>query len=215
MKRTYLFLAFFGVYIISASAQSKPSKQDIKAVLACFDDYKAAIAEKNGKKALACIDHNTISYYNTMLRHALKSDSATINHLNFTDKMLVLSMRHRIDFNDLVEMDAPKVFTYAVENDWIGNDMSKNSAGEILVDGTEAKLQLVKNGKATPFYVQMHKSKHWQMDITSLLPIAEKALYRSFKNVDISENDFIFLSLKQVTGKAVNQRLIWQPLKKF
>src|SRR5262245_58253589 len=95
---------------------------DATFVRACFEGYKKAILDQDGKTAVALVDDNTLKYYGKMRELALEGSANDVRQLSTVNKIMVLMLRHRIPFEDLTEMTADSLFVYAVDEGWVGRE---------------------------------------------------------------------------------------------
>lgn len=188
--------------------------QSTKEVKECYSSYKAAIIESNGEEALKCIDKNTLGYYGKMLDISIHGDSATIQNLELMDKMMVLTIRHRIPHEEIFSQDANSLFVYAVNSGMVGkNSVAPLEIGLVEIDEDFAKGQIVSNGQPTPLNYEFNKEEgQWKLDLTAIFAPSAAALKQVIDENDQTENEFIFEILGMVTGKAVENN-IWHPLK--
>lgn len=210
MKRIcFTFYTLFCLSVV-AIAQSK----DVALVKQAFDNYKSAILNDKGEKAMEYVDSRTIKYYDYILEAAKNADSSKLNSLPLTDKITILTFRHRASREDIMSMDGKGLFVYAIKNGMVGkNSVSNNSIGEVTVDQDFAKGQLVVRGKAVPMFFHFYREQdQWKLDLTSLFPIANMTFKKMVEDSGEEENDYLFNLLEILTGKRPGPE-IWQPMK--
>lgn len=195
-------------------AQSQKTR-DEKAIQKCFDSYKAAIMEGNAEAAARLVDSRTISYYSEVLNVALHTDSIGIDTLSLFDKMMVLSVRHRIPQQALRAADGKALFIEAVRNGMVSKSgISSMDIGTIEISGAAALCDIISNGKRTPFQFQFYKEKDvWKINLTSLFPLAAIGFEQAAKKSNVPDNVFVFNTLEQLTGTRPTSS-IWQPLRR-
>lgn len=210
MKRFCITLFTFSFLSVVVIAQSN----EVARVKKTFDSYKSAILNDKGEEAAAFVDSRTINYYNHILEAAKYADSNKINTLPLTDKITILSFRHRAAKEDIMSMDGKGLFVYAIKNGMVGkNSVSNNSIGEVTVDNDFAKGQLVVRGKAVPMYFHFYREQdQWKLDLTSLFPIANMTFKKMIEDSGEEENDYLFNLLEILTGKRPGPE-IWQTMK--
>jgi hypothetical protein len=179
-----------------------------------FNTYKKSILEGQGKESIKYVTSKTIDYYDMELNLAINGDSSTISALGLMDKLTVFIARHRIPRKEILKMTGKDFFIYAVDNGMIGkNSVVTTQIGEVHVEGNFANGQMILNGQKTPLYFQFSKEDNeWKVDLTSLFPQSNMALTKMVSDQGLSDNDFIFQTLENLTGKKVSKN-IWRPLK--
>jgi hypothetical protein len=194
---------------ISAIAQ----KTEEKLVKNAFDGYKTSILHDKGEEAVKYVDSRTIKYYGDILELVKRADSTKIETLNILDKLMVFSIRHRASKEDILTFTGKKLLVYAIQSGMVGkNSVANNSIGEVTVDGSFAKGQLVVNKQSTPLYFNFYKEEQqWKVDLTALFPMSTNAFKKMAEESGQPENEFLFAILESLTGKKPGKE-IWQPV---
>jgi hypothetical protein len=206
MKKIISFL-FVCCLLTSAFAQ----KSEEKLVRKAFENYKIAVQNQQGEKAVQFVSQKTIDYYSNMLELVKTADSIKIEALSFIDKMMVLLVRHRVPEEEILNFNGKSFVAYAINAGMIGK-VSNLSIGEVTINGNEAKGQFIVNKQKTPLdFVFYKENEQWEMDLTSLLPISEMALKKVIEESGQSENEFLFSLLEMTTGTKPDNT-IWQPI---
>lgn len=202
------------VLLMLAMATCAPAqKKEEKLVRKAFDDYKTAILNDKGQHAADRVDSRTIQYYGHILDLVRTADSATVHGLSIMDRLMVFSVRHRTPKADLLRFDGRALFVYAVESGMVGkNSVAGNTIGEVVVEGSFAKGQLVVNGEGAPFQFHFYKEEErWKLDITSLFSISTMAFQKMAADSGQEENDFLFTLLEMITGRKPGPE-VWRPV---
>ncbi len=182
------------------------------AVRTCFNDYLTAIGNKDGKAAVAIVDSRTVTYYDTILDHALKSKSDVVRGLPILDKTMVLMLRSRVPADELRKMDARAVFIHTVDEGWVATDRTIFDIGQIDVNGDRAFGQHLMRGQETPYKCRFVKEDgKWKIDITSLYSSGEAEFEKAIKESQMSEDDFLTRVLSMTAKKPVDAS-IWEPV---
>jgi len=189
------------------------AQNDSLLVKEAFDTYKAHILSLNGKEAFKSVTQSTKKYYQDVFQKAILADSITIQNLSLFKRMMVLSVRHRIDKQTLLTMKKDDLFKHVVDKGWIGKQSVQNTMiGSIQEDGTNAMVQLVKNNEELPYYFQfIFENNGWKFDLKSITETTELALVAYLKKEKISENKYILNALERISGKKP-EAIIWLPL---
>ena len=207
-----LYLAIMVITVDSSYGQANADEADVRK---SFTGYKSSIMNGQGEEALGWVDSNTLEYYSNMLELSISADSATVNNLDLMDKLMVLTVRHRVPKEKVFSMSGNTFLIYAIDEGMVGkNSVMTLEIGEISVNGNSAQGQVVNNGIAAPLYFEFNKeSDGWKIDITSIFGPSSAALKEAIKNFGQTENEFIFQTLEMLTGKPLDQK-IWHPLRK-
>ncbi len=178
-----------------------------------FDDYKSAILNDEPERALSVIDSRTKNYYVQLLKEIKTGDSVRINSLSIIDKITVLGIRSMATKDEIRKMKETDAFAYAVKKGMVGkNSVSNNSIGEITVDKSFAKAQIMTGSEPTPLYFNFYKEDgKWKMDLTALFPVTNIALKNMVAESGKTENEFLFNILEALRGRKVTSE-IWQPV---
>lgn len=187
---------------------------DEKAVLASFDAYKEAILASDGKEAVTHVDQNTLAYYSEMLELSISADSSTVDGLGLMDKLMVMTVRHRVPAEEVREMSGRAFFIYAVDEGMVGKNSVMNlEIGEVNIDGNSANGAVVSNGQPAPFGFDFHKENDsWKIDLTSIFGISETAITQMITQQGMTDTEWIFMALEMMTQKKP-QPSIWQPIR--
>lgn len=183
------------------------------AVRACFDGYKRALLDQDGKKALSFVDRNTLDYYSKVRDSALRADRRAVGALSTMDKLIVLMIRHCMSSESLEPMTEEALFVHAVEEGWVGKESAaSNELGEIAVSGTRATGVHVWEGEETPIkWVFRKEDGRWRIDLTAILPVGDQAMKQVIRESGLPEDEFLTSLLESVSGRKVADR-VWEPM---
>ena len=200
--------------LILNSVSGYAQKSEEILVRKTFDNNKASIINYKGSDAVKCVDSRTIRYYSEMLHITKYADSSSVNSLGLMDKLMVFSIRHRANKKDILSFNGKDLLIFAIKEGMVGkNSVAKNLVGDIVIDGTFAKGQLIADGQKTPFYFHFYKEEGtWKIDLTSLLPIGEVAFRNMQQSSGMRENQYLFKLLEMTTGKKPGSD-IWAKIK--
>jgi hypothetical protein len=200
--------------------QSLPPS-DRQAIQRCFVAYKQALLDKDGDRAVAQVSTTTLAHYGKMRDLALRGDGATVRSQSLVDQYLVLVLRQRVGLKELLPMSDKDVISLAIRNGWIGESgLKETNIGAVTMKGDRAEAVLVVRGKAyatpnVPRFVFLKEQKVWKIDITALIPVAEKFFQEWYTEEKASKNlsrdTFLLNILTLVSSKPVPPD-IWNPL---
>lgn len=194
---------------------SYAKNDDQKLVQKSFELYKAALQEENGEEAIKYLDKTTIDYYTKMLDLTKNADSVTVENQNILDKLMIISMRHRIPKEEILKFDGRSCLVYSIKSGMIGKGSLANATiGKVQVKkGTSAEGQLLMFGEKVPFKFKFNKEDGtWKIDLTSFFPVSNKQFQKLADESGKSTNDYLFGLLEMLTQKKPDSG-IWLPVK--
>lgn len=208
--RSLALLALIFTFHLALFAQRSQSEDGL--IRRAFLSYKEAILQQQGQSAVSLVNRATLQYYARMKTLALEGQEKEVRLLSPMNKIMVLSLRHRVPIDDLRGMTPEEVFTHAVNHGWIGkNSVLDSDIGQLQVFGNDASADYVKSGKPTPLKYRFTKEDgKWKIDLTALMPVADQAMNMLIKKESLDEDTFIISLIESVSGKKVLPS-IWQP----
>jgi hypothetical protein len=212
---TRRFFKILGIlFLLLTGPLTYGQKNEQKQVVKSFNNYKSAILNDKGEKAVKYVDSRTIKYYSYILELVKTADSSKVETLSILDKLMVFSVRHRTPKEDILRFDGKALLVYAIKSGMVGkNSVANNTIGEVIIENDFAKGQLIANGQIAPFYFHFYKEeKLWKLDLTALFPLSTTAFKRMADASGQKENEYLFLLLEMLTGKKPGQE-IWEKVK--
>jgi hypothetical protein len=187
-------------------------QSDEQLVRQTFINYKEAILQQRGQSAVRLISSATLQYYARMRTIALEGLEKEVRQLTPMNKIMVLTLRHRISTDELRATTPETVFILAVNQGWIGKtSVIDSDIGQIRVVHKDASAQYVKGGEPTPLKYRFTKENgEWKIDLTALMPVADQAMSTLIKQEGLDEDKFIISLIESVSGKKVSSS-IWTP----
>lgn len=160
-----LFILYLCIFGFSMNAQDNKA-----AVAQCFHQYKNAILEGKGAIAADYVDSKTISYYDFILEQVKHRDSVELFDLNLNDRLMILSVRHRINNKNLHTIDGKGLFILSIDNGLISKtSLAGNEIGDVTIEDKKAKAQLLIQGIKTPVLMEFVQEKNkWKLNLTSM-----------------------------------------------
>jgi len=189
------------------------SQSDKELVLKSFASYKNAILTDKGELAANFVDSRTMNYYSNIIKKVKMADSLEVDSMGIIDKLTVLSMRHRVPKDNLLNFDGKDLFIYAIDNGMVGKNSVVNAElGEVTTNGDFSKAEFVVNGQKTSFYFHFYREdKVWKIDITHLFSLGTMSFKKMIEDSGENENDFMINILEILTGKKPTKN-IWKPI---
>ncbi len=180
-----------------------------KAVKSNFSRYKSAIRNNNGSAASKLVSQSTIDYYTRIKKIALSGPAPQVRNLGVVDKLIVLTLRHRVPRSRLDSMSGKDLFEHTVSSGWTKAPQDKLG----FISGNEelAFGHLSPDGKPGIDKLKfMKEANSWKFDVTSLLEISEKTYKEKLSGSNSSPDQFVLSILENSSGKKV-RRNIWYP----
>jgi hypothetical protein len=200
------------IFTAQLSPLAQGARADEELIRQVFLSYKEAILQRQGQSAVTFVNRPTLDYYARMKAIALEGKEPEVRQLTPMNKIMVLSLRHRVLADDLRGMTPEDVFVHAINQGWIGkNSVLDSDVGQIQVFGKDASAEYVKGGKPTPLKYRFTKEDgKWKIDLTALIPIADHAMSMLIEQEKLDEDKYIISLVEAVSGKKVSPS-IWQP----
>lgn len=207
MLRKLSWVLWLMVFAPSVWAQVGEQDQVQKAFLA----YKTALLNEAGEAAFEQVDSLTVAYYGQVLDWVRNADSTQVGALDLMDRFMVFLVRHRTEREQVLSFDAKAMFIYAVESGMVGKEsVAANEMGAVTIQGKLAQAPLVVGGQALPLNYTFYKEGgQWKLNLTSLMDLSRDYFKKMAEESGKSENDFLFLLLKIVSGREV-EAAIWK-----
>lgn len=188
------------------------AQSEEEAVRKVFNDYRSAILNGKGERASHLVDFNSLAYYEKVLDWSKNADSVSVAELEFLDRLMVLTMRHRVLKKDLFRFNGQQLIAYSVNQGMIGkNSVERIELGGITVEDRFAKASFISNGQETPFTIGFTKQEgEWKLNLTTINEVAKLGLNYAVQQSGMTENEFIFKMLAQITNRYPGSE-VWEP----
>ena len=191
-------------------------EQEEQKIIDCFEKYKTALVEKNGEKLARCVDQNTRDYYSKILDWVLTAKREEVENLPFMDRLQVLTMRFMVPAEQLRSMDGEKLLIYTIDNEMGGGKLAHRiTPGTVTIDGNSGKMGVISYQRDSGMSFDFNKENgEWRMDLTSAFSAAKFALGLALRLSKMTENEFIFTSLKEMPNERQPDDDLWNPIGK-
>ena len=211
MRRFFLSLLLIPLLILCIDAAGQSS--DESQVRATFARYKSAILHDNPDEALEYVDSRTIAYYSHVLERVKNAGEAEVKALPLLDKLMVLTVRHKMEREDLLSFDGKGLLAHAIRTGLVGkNSVANLSLGEVFVENHFARAQLAVDNAPALFYFHFYREEEkWKIDLTSLFPTTSEAIRQMIKESGQGEDEFILSMIEKASGRAP-EPTIWNAL---
>lgn len=185
-----------------------------KEITNAFNSYKNAILKQDTKLAIAQLDKNSFDYYDQVLNIALRANQQQLDELEILDKLMVLSIKHKVPADQLIKMNGRELLIYALDHGFIGkNTVEKADLGDIDIKGEIAYGQFIIEQQKTPLYFGFtYDQSQWRLDITSVFEPAGYAIRKLVEMQNKDENDVIIMMIESTTPGQKVSKDIWKPI---
>lgn len=203
----------FRVALLLAVATAPASAAEATAAVGrAFAAYKAALAKRDGARAVSVVSSNSLAYYDRMRKLALSASKSEIDALEGTERMLVLGLRHQAP-PLLLESGTPgDLVAYAVDVALVSDTtVAKTELGEVTIQGDLARCWIVVDGQPTRGVLQFaREGGEWKFDLEFAMRSSAGWIAALAHQSGLSENEVIFELLSRGSGKSVGPD-IWKP----
>lgn len=210
--RLLLLFPLFSCFACASEADeaSDADKLVEARIRALFQEYKAAIQDKDGEGAVDLLDSETLGYYEELLQHIRMADSASIATFRLTDKVTVLSMRHRLAAEEIWSFDNKALLVYAVEEGLLGRDAAViPNLDEVKVEGNWAvgKIKTPEGMRAPRFHFN-REGDAWKMNLLNIFDMSDELLRSAVTKSNMQEGAFLRIALEKMHGDALRADIL-------
>ena len=180
------------------------NKDERPAVQNAFDAFQAALASKDGQKAVTLLNQASVDYYGDLLQLATTAGPDELMRRPFGDRMTIAMVRSRIDLAYARKLTPEQFFMYIVQEGWYGSDQLKGGVIENLTvegDHASADFRGLQGSSAIPYELSKENGV-WKNDLKSLIAVVSRGSASMMSSPE-EENDFILMALAQKTGKPI------------
>jgi hypothetical protein len=198
---------------LAAAAASAQEDRQVVAVKKVFSDYKAALLTGDGDRAVTLVDRETLDYYDRIKDLAVIGDAETVKAQSFIDRLLIVSMRHQLDFETLQHMGLEELVRRVVQEGWIRREsIVQLDMGAVEVEGDTATGQALTGG-APPAagegapeplrYEFVRENGEWKFRFSSLVESLNGVVTQLSRQLGTNEDDLIFQLVEALSGTQV------------
>jgi hypothetical protein len=182
------------------------------AVRAAFAEYKKRLLSGRTWTWPSLVSQRTVDYYGRARQRALEATEAEVRALPLPEKLLVLTLRHRLEPQQLRDWTAKRILDHAFRQGWIDKaSVADGEIGSVEIDGDHARAQFRHSGQRVPYDMELRREDgRWKVDLVPLLVGAAPALRRLAAEQQWTEDELIVRLLEQGTSKQVSPA-IWKP----
>lgn len=209
-----LFASMISVFAQETEDPKIDVEKAKKEIINVFNTYKNALQKNDSNTAILQLDKSSFTYYEDILNTSLRADEAQINQLEVLDRLMVLTIKHKLSKDQLLKMNGKDLLVYALENDIINNNRVETMGiGEIDVRGEIAYGQFLQNNNNIALYLGFsYDQSQWRLDVTSLAEPTGFAIRKLVEMQNKDENEVIIMMIESSTPGRKVSKDIWKPL---
>ncbi|HVS65126.1 MAG TPA: hypothetical protein VMT85_16670 [Thermoanaerobaculia bacterium] len=192
-----------------------PAGTEAAAVEAVFERYKQALVAGDGATAQALVDAQTLQTFERLRELALGGSQEEVRGLSFIERLLVVSMRHALEREEIETMDLAALIETAMGEGWIApQTLAQLDIGEIVVEGDRARgeaisgLQPPASGQSADAEVELYyrfvrEEGEWKFQFASLIETLDALVAELTAALGTDEDQLIFMLVESFTGRRV------------
>jgi len=192
-----------------------PTGAEAAAVEAVFERYKQALIAGDGATAQALVDAQTLQTFERLRALALGGSQEEVRRLSFIERLLVVSMRHALEREEIETMDLAALIETAMGEGWIApQTLAQLDVGEIVVEGDRARGEAI-SGLQPPaseqsadaevelYYRFVREEGEWKFQFASLIETLDALVAELTAALGTDEDQLIFMLVESFTGRRV------------
>jgi hypothetical protein len=203
----------FSTLLLLVSSSAAFGRQPEAGVREAFDGYKSAILAGDGKAAVQYVSQSTIDYFGEMQKLALHGAPADVRAQSMLNQLMILSLRHRLQPQQVKAMSPREILIYGVDNGWIGKTTVVGlEPGPVEISGNVGTIEILQAGKPSGVKFRFQREGGgWRIDLVPVLALGNTAMKMLAKQQGVTEEFLILSLLESVSGRKV-PATIWDPL---
>jgi hypothetical protein len=185
---------------------------DEAAVRTAFTAYSALAASERTTTWPSLVSRRTVDYYARARELALSATEAEVRGLPLDEKLLVLTLRHRLDPDRLRAWNGRLIFDHALRQGWVDKEALVSSVlGPVEIDGDVARAVLLDGGEPLHYDVELRREDgRWKLDLVTIFRGDAVALQMRARQTKRTEDEMILYELERATSTKVSPA-IWRP----
>lgn len=196
----------------AAVPQTEPTSPEY-AVEQTFLSYKEALLARDGAGGAALVTADSWEYYREMADEALVADRDRLEQMNFADRVIVMLFRHALTPAELRRMSGEELVAVSIDKGWISRESTANlRLTNYSISGDSAQAYAIRrDGKLSTVKLDFAQERGaWRLDLLGIIAISRTAMPLAIALSGMTENDLLFATLKEGTGRTAGPE-IWTP----
>ena len=185
---------------------------DEAAVRTAFTAYSALAASGRTTSWPSLVSRRTVDYCTRARERALSATEAEVRALPLDEKLLVLTLRHRLDPDRLRAWSGRLILDHALRQGWVDKEAVVSSVlGPVEIDGDLARAVLLDGGEPLHYDVELRREDgRWKLDLVTIFRGDAVALQMRARQTHRTEDEMILYELERATSTKVSPA-IWRP----
>ncbi len=177
-----------------------------------FKDVRDAVNKQQGDVAVTLVTVSTLTYYEKMRILALVGTAEHVRTQPLADQMQILTLRHNIEPELLLNMDGRELFIYLIDHDLFDRTaFSRIKAGDITVAGYEAEVQVTRKGmKSKVNFEFKNENGAWRLDMKNLIAMGNIIIRQLAREKNLKDHEVMTVLLEEKSGRTPSLA-IWVP----
>lgn len=199
-----------GCLVILCACESK----DAAAVREVYDQYNAALRDKNGDAFLQTIDPANVEHYGQFVAAAKTGTKEQVAALSPIGRGYVLLLRHRLKAAELKDLDGAGFVRLCVQRGWffMEDEEEHFSLGPVRIKTPRASAELRINGERTTDRLEfVQVEDRWLVNDEALDRAWEKAAAKAARRLGVSVDQLLMEREEEESGQPVEPAILDQP----
>lgn len=202
-----------GLMLAGAGATAGSDVAAEEAVRRVFSEYKQALIGGDGEAAVKLVDQDTLRYFEVLRGLALDGGEEEVRSRSFIERLLIVSMRHQLEPQQIAELSLADLIRIAVEEGWISpQSIAQLEMGAVRIDGDraegEARTRAASeedgvNPVETLRYEFVREGGSWKFRFSSLVSNLDRLVAELATQLGLAEDELIFTLVESFSGRQV------------
>jgi hypothetical protein len=214
MQYRFTLLSVFIAFCLQPAAAQVDV--DSAAIVAAFEDYKAAVGDADGKKVLPLLAQRSLQYYDHLAGLVIFADSLELTQSAILDATMVINLRTTVPKEELLKMDgaAMAVHIFNIGKQGRGG-LGAQTIGNIEYGGGAAVADILLDGNTSEFkYTFFLEDGQWKIDPTAVFALSEKTMQDLLEANNLSITRFLEIVSRNQYQRELDPD-VWKPLRKM
>jgi hypothetical protein len=127
-------------------------------------------------------------------------------------QVMILSLRHRLPHEVVLEATGEEIFRRGIEEGWIGTDLARMELDTIAASGDVVTAEILLGGKETGVrYTFRREANAWKLALVPAMALVDQGLGDMVRKIGPDEETAMLTVLESVSGTKVPPT-IWEPM---
>lgn len=176
-----------------------------------LEEYRSALLQGDGKTAIQLVDSKTIDWYDQVLAFALTLERDDLDRLDFTEKFIVLRLRHEFSLDQLEDLIGEEVLIIGIERGWISHSSVESMELEDI-EVHDLRGFVTFDEMIEPIFVFVKEDGQWKFMLWKLAALGNVAFVQLVEESGLTEDEFIIGILEALSSFQVDERIFDGPI---